>query len=132
MAVVSSAEFLLRYPEFATTASALIDAVLAESEQDTPYDVWGDRQIRAIKALTAHRLTMQERGNFGGTGGIGGGGALLGSPQSLSVSQESQSVSFGSVQVDPTDPEGYKTTTYGTQYLKLRGSVPVTGFLFYQ
>lgn len=137
MAVVSVTEFVQRYPEFAQLPDSYLDTLLEEAEQDTPYSVWLTKQSRGIKLLTAHRLTMWARSgaialNTGETGNVSGLGSILGSPTSLTASQDSNSVSLGDPMAGtaPDDHEGLKSTLYGVEYLRLRRSLPLTGFVF--
>lgn len=137
MAIVSASEFVTRYPEFSALPASYIDVILGEAEQDTPYSVWATKQSRGIKLLTAHRLTMQARAGAialqtGETGISGGLGAVLGTPTSLSASQESSSVSFSDALAgaSSSDDEGLKSTLYGLEYLKLKRSIPITGFIW--
>lgn len=137
MAVVSASEFVTRYPEFGNLSDDYLDVILEEAEQDTPYSVWETRQARGIKLLAAHRLTLQARSgaialSTGETGITSGLGAVLGTPTSLSASQDSSSVSFSDplAGASSSDDEGLKSTLYGLEYLKLKRSLPITGFVW--
>lgn len=123
MLAVSYSDFIARYSDFSDAAKypqENVEFVLAESEQDTPYSTWGTLQIRGIRLLTAHRLSMFGRSE---------GGTVQGGITSLSVSRGSHSVSFSQPSGSDSSGESLSLTLYGQEYLKLQGTLPVCGFV---
>ena len=55
--------FLERYPEFAETDAAVVDAALDEAEEQIDSDVWGRFENAGHGALTAHLLADSPFGN---------------------------------------------------------------------
>lgn len=55
---VTLATFVVQYPEFAATDSALATAKLAEAEQRTDARVFGDDYDAAVYLLTAHLISI--------------------------------------------------------------------------
>ena len=123
MSAVSYSDFLSRYPEFSDSAKypqVNVEAILGESEIDTPYSTWGTLQIRGIRLLTAHRLSMFARSE---------GGTVQGGITSLSVSRGSHSVSFSQPSGGESDIESLSLTLYGQEYLALKSRLLVCGFV---
>lgn len=121
------------FGDTARFSQALVEQVLDEAEMDTPDPFWGDLQARAIKYLTAHRLTMLTQADVIGTGGatgIAGAGIVKGNIQSISASQGSQSVSYGRDSSFEGSGEGITSTYWGLQWLKLRGRLVITGTIY--
>lgn len=123
MSAVSYSDFLNRYPEFSDLTKypqANVEVILEESEIDTPYSTWGILQIRGIRLLTAHRLSMFARSE---------GGTVQGGITSLSVSKGSHSVSFSQPSGGESDFESLSLTLYGQEYLALKSRLFVCGFV---
>ena len=123
MSAVDYSDFLSRYPTFSDVAKhpqTSVEAILADSEQDTPFSVWGTLQVRGIKLLTAHRLSMFARSE---------GGTVQGGITSLSVSRGSHSVSFSQPSGGESDVESLSLTLYGQEYLALKARLLVCGFV---
>ena len=100
MAVPSSAEFLLRFPEFGEQSLSVVEGALAEAGRSTPTDPWGTVHTEAVSYLAAHLLatrTMQ----------IG-----------LQVETKSGAPAG----------EGLAATLYGQEYNRLLSSRPLSGF----
>ena len=99
MSVVTASQFLARFPEFTNVDTTVIEAVLAEVELVVPSSVWGDWQSMGIKHLAAHSLASR-------------------------LTQMGLQIGAGS-QASGT---GYQATLYGQEYLRLRDSLPISGF----
>ncbi len=100
MAVPSSAEFLLRFPEFGEQSLSVVQGTLAEAGRSTPSETWGAVHTEAVSYLAAHLLatrTMQ----------IG-----------LQIDTKSGA---------PTG-SGFDSTLYGQEYKRLLDSRPLSGF----
>lgn len=100
MAVPTTSEFLLRFPEFAEQSDSVVEGALSEATELVPESTWGTRQYQAISYLAAHLLAIRtmQIGNQVGT--------LSGTP----IGEE------------------LKSTHYGQTYKALLGSMPLTGF----
>lgn len=123
MSAVDYSDFLIRYPQFSDPTKypqSNVEAILGESEIDTPYSTWGTLQVRGIKLLTAHRLSMVARSE---------GGTVQGGVTSLSVSKGSHSVSFAQPSGGESDVESLSLTLYGQEYLALKSRLLVCGFV---
>lgn len=130
MALLTYAEFIAD-PRFAKFGSApftqdWVEADLADVESDTYEDFWCDpaQRLRAMKLLLAHRLSLYNPDNQEGV--------ALGEITSISSSDGSQSLSFGSSSNDALGDELLKKTHYGIQYLALKKRVAcytATGFV---
>lgn len=59
---LSRAEFLVKHPEFARTATALVDAKLAEAERRVSRAVYGATADDAVAALAAHLIASAPTG----------------------------------------------------------------------
>lgn len=56
--MLTRAEFLAEFPEFARGATATVDARLAEAYRRSPERVWGDLRDDGAKYLAAHLLAQ--------------------------------------------------------------------------
>lgn len=130
MALLTYAEFIAdpRFAKFglAPFTQAWVEADLAEVEADTYADFWCDpaQRLRAMKLLLAHRLSLYNPDSQEGV--------ALGEITSISSSDGSQSLSFGSSSNDALGDELLKKTHYGIQYLALKKRVACfigTGFV---
>lgn len=100
MATPSSAEFLLRFPEFGEQSLSVVEGALAEAGRATASEPWGTVHTDAVSYLAAHLLatrTMQ----------IG-----------LQIETKS-GAPMGS---------GTDSTLYGREYTRLLSSRPLSGF----
>jgi hypothetical protein len=98
---LSSAEFLLRFPEFGEQSLSVVEAALLDAATLIPSSVWGNRQVAAIGYMTAHLLatrTMQI-------------GAQLGTPSGAALGDQ------------------LRSTHYGQNYLALSQALPLTGLV---
>lgn len=59
---LSSASFLVEYPEFAAIDSAKVSAALASALREIDADVWGDLANDGQGLLAAHKLAMKPSG----------------------------------------------------------------------
>lgn len=126
MALAVSYDDFLGWRDFADIfgdrAQSLVEDYLADAEADCPAGVWTTKQSRSIKLLTAHRLTIAQ--SVEDSSGFVGGQI-----SSMSVSQGSQSLSFGGVADSTLGGEQLARTVYGQEYLELRKRLPVVGFV---
>jgi hypothetical protein len=125
MPTILAADFLLdtRFTYLESLGLVTLQTLLDEAEADIirlmPSVDWGDRYLRAIKLLAAHRATM--------TLHTQAGIAIAGNISSLNVSNGSQSASFGSGGGTDGDPEGLLSTTWGREFAAMRRGVPLVG-----
>jgi hypothetical protein len=114
------------FRQFTTTdpdRQALITQIYQESECEEDPATWLNRcdfRLRAIKYLTAHKLTIIDRLQ---SGAIGNTSAQVsaGIPRSISVSDNSQSISFEVPKASDVITQGnYTDTLWGIQYLQLK------------
>ena len=97
------------FPEFASTSDAFIQLYIDQAILCVNVNRWGNKSEWGIAYLTAHLLTIINRG---------------GSGQSGAVTQESVgdlSRSYGTV--TPINESEYSTTNYGREYLRLRKTI---------
>lgn len=59
---LSRANFLVRFPEFTDTATAILDAALAEAVDQVNQTVWGSRWDAGVGYYAAHLLAISPRG----------------------------------------------------------------------
>ena len=100
MAVPSTSEFLLRFPEFSEQSLSVVEGALAEAGRFVDSDSWGTIYSEAVTYLAAHNLatrTMQIGQQIG---------ALSGSPNGDMLS----------------------VTLYGQEYKRLLSSLAISGF----
>lgn len=102
MAVPSTNEFLIRFPEFSEQSLAVIERALEEAITLIPETVWGTLQFQAVGYYTAHLLAVR-------TVQIG---QQIGAPAGASIG------------------EGLASTLYGQSYQTLSQSLPLTGFTY--
>lgn len=120
--IITVSQFLAdpRYSGFDAYDEDLISAYLDDAEADTTHEGWGTTlRVRGIKLLTAHWLTMY-------TTTLADGIAPA-NVSSISSSQGSQSLSFGDFKTE--NNAFLEATIYGSEYLKLRKRLSVTGFV---
>lgn len=100
MAVPTSAEFLIRFPEFGELSLPVVERCLAEAGRATASSVWGAVHTEAVTYLTAHILSTR----------VMQVGLQVGS-------QSGQPL--GSV---------LAASLYGQEYERLKGTLPISGF----
>lgn len=99
-----------------------IEQFLQEAEEDTPASVWGGRQERGIKLLTAHRMVKWALST-----GTPIPGMNIGAITSISGGQESQSLSWSNASTSDIDAD-LMATVFGGEYLSIKSRLPVMGF----
>lgn len=102
MAIPSTNEFLLRFPEFGEQSLSVVEGALEEAAAITPEAVWGTIQFQAVGHLAAHTLairTMQI-------------GQQIGSPSGTAPDR------------------GLAGTLYGQNYQALAATLPLCGFTY--
>ena len=102
MAVPTSTEFLVRFPEFGEQSISVVEGALAEAGRSNSADVWGDTHTDGVSYLAAHLLStriMQIGLQVG---------ALSGNPLGEQIG----------------------STLYGQEYRRLQGNLPLCGFTF--
>lgn len=117
---VTYADFIATFPELATLPQATIEFNLETAALTVHPNIWKDKTTIGIKLLAAHRVAQTQ---------ISQNGIISGPVTSISASQGSQSLSFGSASSDKSDPESLATTIYGRQYLVLYNALPMSGFV---
>lgn len=113
-----------RYQLLADVDAGVVQTYLNEAEQDCDRMAsaaeWGNRYLRAIQLLAAHRLTVWLNQQSGV--------AIAGAVSNINVSNGSQSIGFGGGGSSPDDPEGFQTTVYGREFWMMRKQMPFIGF----
>jgi hypothetical protein len=100
MAVPSTTEFLVRFPEFGEQTTSVVDGALAEAGRVTPEAVWRTLHTDGVGYLAAHLLAGRSMQI----------GIQVGSPSGNPSGQQ------------------LNATLYGQEYLRLRDSLPLCGF----
>lgn len=118
--MVTYAEFIARFPELAALPQETIEFNLETAQMVVHVGCWGTRTTMGILLLAAHRTAQTQ---------IAQNGIISGPVTSISASQGSQSLNFGSPSSDKSDPESLNGTVYGRQYLSLYNSLPCLGFV---
>jgi len=109
-------EFKARYPEFASTADAVVAAVIADADPFFDVTRWGDFYAQGLAAFTAHELTIAAA-------------AALGDASALDAAAISQkrvgdvSVSYSVTMMQAGVDDPYQRTRYGQRYASLRDMV---------
>lgn len=117
-----------RYASFGKLGDELVQGYLNDANDDCPESVWKNpnRRARAIKLLTAHRLTLASQTGADSVMP----GFVAGQMTSLSTSQGSNSASFGAVTgVGAIGDELLQLTIYGQELSRLRRSLMTIGFV---
>lgn len=117
---VTYADFVATFPELAGLPQATIEFNLETAAMIVHQHVWKTKTDIGIKLLAAHRTAQTQ---------ISQNGIISGPVTSISASQGSQSLSFGSPSSDKTDAESLTGTIYGRQYLTLYNALPMSGFV---
>lgn len=110
MTNVEISDVLLIAPELSNLSEPLIEFFIELAKDHVNETKWGARYKRAVCLLTAHLLTLKNRG-------AGGAGAIT------SESVGELSVSYGAVS-DKADV--LLTTTYGSMFYSLRKTLSIT------
>lgn len=100
MAAPTLQEFLARFPELASTTTAVIEAALATAGRECAEGPWGESHNDGVAYYAAHLLALRTR--------------QIGATVGQSVQGPSGS--------------GLDSTWYGQQYQDLMRSLPLTGF----
>ena len=114
------------FAQFATddiNRQILINQLAIESDCEEDISRWIDKcnyRDRAVKYLIAHKITIYDRLTASFSSGTGSQ-VSSGTPQSISVSRGSQSISFKLPTAEEILKGGnYTDTLWGVQYLQLR------------
>lgn len=99
-------------PELATESTERMDYFLAMASLRVSSSAWGSKQNMAHALMTAHMLTLTNRGKTGAVGpvssqSVGGVSVVYGSASSFGGSE-------------------YDQTVYGQMFLQLRKGLPIT------
>jgi len=100
MAVPTSTEFLIRFPEFGELSLAVVQSALTEAGRSTPAANWGTVHTEAVSNLAAHILSTR-------------------------VMQIGLQVGSQSGQPLGT---GLTASLYGQEYERLKGNLALSGF----
>lgn len=103
------------------TVQMLLDEAESDVTRMLPPAQWGDRYLRAIKLLAAHRLTMLQNAQAGV--------AIAGSLSNINVSNGSQSAGFGGGSSSAEDPEALASSVFGREFARLVRGLPLVGFV---
>jgi Protein of unknown function (DUF4054) len=126
---------LINDPQFAMLITPdparqnLIDRFIFQAERRLPPDTWDLEHELGTYYLALHNLDLFDRASGGGTGS---GNSFNGQITSLSVSQDSRSVSYKGVDANDrgTFDALLATTRWGLLFLALRATIPITGILY--
>lgn len=108
---VTPADIKELFPEFAATADARIQLFIDQSTLSVNTAVWGNKADFAIQYLTAHLLTVVNRGGGGAAGPI----------TSEKVGDLQRSYASGGAVAHELGSTGY-----GMEFLRLRRSLHIT------
>lgn len=113
-------EFTVRYPEFASTDPARINGALQDAENQMSRKVWNKLYEQGLHALAAHLLYA--------SGALSKTGSTNGKPVKTMISHSVAGLSVGYSAPDAgfgANHDGYATSTYGQEYIRLRNLVAV-------
>lgn len=112
-------------PQYASEPDDTLEVFLSMAAEQMDAEAWGTLYEQGAAYLAAHLLTLRDRGQQAAGHG-GAAGAVT------SVSEGDQSIGYaggGSTAQTPTE-EALSSTTYGEQFLQLRGQLASTaGFV---
>ncbi|PVZ86710.1 DUF4054 domain-containing protein [Serratia sp. S1B] len=113
-------EFTVRYPEFSSTSPERISGALQDAANQMSRKVWGKLFEQGHHALAAHLLyasgVLTKSGNHSGKPLQAANSKSAGG---LSISYSAHDAGFG------TNHDGYASSSYGQEYLRLRKLVGV-------
>ena len=109
-------DFKIRFPEFVAIPDARIQFWLDDAELEVSESAWDALYEKGSMSLAAHLLAIDisnndEDGDSGGEGNV------------ASKSIGDVSVSFAKATVDDVSDDWYLSTSYGTEYLRLKKRV---------
>lgn len=113
-------EFTVRYPEFASVAPARMEGALQDAANQMSRKVWNKLYEQGLHALAAHLLYV--------AGVLTPSGSGNGKPIQTITSRSVAGVSMGYSAPDAgfgTSHDGYGSSSYGQEYLRLRKLVGV-------
>lgn len=113
-------EFIVRYPEFTSTAPSRIEGALADAANQMSRKVWGRLYEQGHQALAAHLLYA--------AGALAPSGNSNGNPMKSISSRSVAGVSIGYSAPDAgfgANHKGYASSSYGQEYTRLRELVGV-------
>ena len=113
-------EFLNRYPEFTEADQFRIKTALEDAENQMSRRVWGKLFEQGHHALAAHLLYA--------SGALTKKGSTTGAPVQTATSKTAGGLSVGYSAPDSgfaANHNGYASSTYGQEYLRLRKLVGV-------
>ncbi|MDE9519553.1 DUF4054 domain-containing protein [Xenorhabdus bovienii] len=108
-------EFLTRYPEFAKVDKNRIEIALQDAANQMSSKVWNKLYEQGRQALAAHLLYV--------SGALTRRGNSNGKPVQIAMSKSAGGLSTGYSAPDAgfgTNHEGYASSSYGQDYLRLR------------
>lgn len=109
--MITPSTFLANYDEFQILEESKIQGAINEAIAFCPFDVWGCNHNQALSLIAAHILTMR----WLQVGAIAASAVQNAKGRDGSNRMDSDSWLTGS--------------TWGQQYLQLRRSLPVSGFI---
>lgn len=114
MTTPSKAGFDLRYPEFSTTESAMVEARLADALIEMNITAWDNNYERGAYALTAHMLTIDAMDS---ASALVSGAISSKTVGDVTVSYATSSASYSADYAD------YALSKYGREYMRLMRQV---------
>ncbi|MBD2364533.1 DUF4054 domain-containing protein [Anabaena minutissima FACHB-250] len=109
--MITPSQFLANYDEFQSLDEPKIQAVINEAATFCPIEVWGSRHNQAVSLVTAHTLAMR----WLQVGAIAANAVQNAKGRDASNRMDSDSWLTG--------------TVWGQQFLQLRQSLSVSGFV---
>lgn len=111
---MNAGQFLALHPEFRTLEHHIVEWQLMRANLRVDPTKWGAKTQEAIALLTAHFLSsvLYEQSS------------LAGNAMSLNAGQA------GTRPTPTGSREDFSSTSYGTQYLNLLSTLPITGICF--
>lgn len=111
--IVSVENFCLSFPELAECDRYQIERALLQASKECPTHIYGNLHQEAIAHLAAHRVAMQ----YFQTGAIAGAAVEAAKGGSPSLPKAGGSA------------ENLNSTSYGQEVLRIRQTLPLSGFV---
>jgi hypothetical protein len=107
-------QFVVDFPQFASTDEDAIESALATAALMIDATAWGTLADRALGLLTAHMLALRAQATLSG-------GRSTGNLTGVSIPSEvSYQFSNTATAASKSGDDGLKTTSYGQEFVQLR------------
>jgi hypothetical protein len=111
--------FILKYPEFVNESMRYVAFLPDATAEVNMYSGWGSLQASAIELLIAHKIVLSSP--FSGSESELESGISSGTIKKIDVSDDSYSVEYQDN--SKSSENGYSSTRYGVEYLRLLGLI---------